>query len=131
MIAAPSSANRMAVRRAARGLTYADVLQLARELPGMEERTSYGTPSLKVRGKFVGRIKEDGETMVLRVSFVERDHLLQNDPKAYFITDHYRDYPSVLIRLPNAKREEIRALLESAWRGVASKKAVAEYDARV
>ena len=33
-------------------ITWDDVLELARELPEFEEGTSYGRPTLKVRGKF-------------------------------------------------------------------------------
>jgi hypothetical protein len=120
----------MAVRRPARGLAWADVVRLARALPDVEEGTSYGTPALHVRKKFLARLKEDGETLVLKLAFVERDHLLQREPATYFITDHYRDYPSVLVRLPNASADELAGLLESAWRRMASKRAVAAYDAR-
>lgn len=119
----------MAVRQAARGLAWADVVRLARALPEVEEGTSYGTPALHVRKKFLARLKEDGTTVVLKLSFVERDHLLLRAPATYFITDHYRDYPSVLVRLPNASADELGMLLESAWRRAASKRAVAAYDA--
>lgn len=109
-------------------VTFADVTRMARALPGVEEGTSYGTPALHVRRKFMARLKEDGETLVLKLPFVERDHLLLRDPATYYITDHYRDYPSVLVRLPNAREGELRELLESAWRRVASKRVVEAYD---
>jgi Uncharacterized protein conserved in bacteria len=49
------------------------VRRAATRLPEVEESTSYGTPSLKVRGKFLTRLKEDGETIVLRVDFDSRE----------------------------------------------------------
>jgi len=36
-------------------------------LPEVELSTSYGTPALKVRGKLIARLKEDGESIVVPV----------------------------------------------------------------
>jgi hypothetical protein len=119
----------MARARKSTPLTFDDLLAMAREFPGIEESTSYGTRALKVRGKFLGRIKEDNETMVLRVEFIDRDFLMRTDPQTYFITDHYRDYPTVLIRLASADRAQLRQLIEDAWRRMAPKKLVQQFDA--
>lgn len=105
------------------------VRDLAGTLPGVEEGTSYGTPALKVRRKLMVRLKEDGQTLVLRTDFVERDHLLRANPRVFYLTDHYRDYPWVLVRLPEVARTELEELLTDAWRRVAPKRLVAEYDA--
>ena len=108
-------------------VTYETVRELAQELPGVEERTSYSTPALKVRGKLFVRLKEDGETIVLRMDAFERAHLLHSAPQTFFITEHYRDYPWVLVRLPAVTREQMRELLEDAWRRVAPKRMLADY----
>lgn len=105
------------------------IRELARHLPDVEEGTSYGTPALKVRGKLFARLKEDGETLVLRTDAFERTHLMHEDPRTFFITDHYREYPWVLVRLDTVSKEQLRALLEGAWRRVAPKKLAASYDA--
>ena len=110
-------------------ITYDTVRDMARQLPGVEESTSYGTPALKVRGKLFVHLKEDGETIVLRTDAFERSHLLQSAPHTFFITDHYRDYPWVLVRLPAVTRGQMRELLEDAWRRVAPKRLLAAYDA--
>ena len=111
------------------GLTWDDVRRLAMELPGAEEGTSYRTPAMKVRGKLFARLKEDGETVVLRVNFHERALLLEAEPDVFYITDHYRDYPDVLVRLPAVSEEVMRARLEDSWRLVAPPKLVAQLDA--
>ena len=92
--------------------------RLALALPGVEEGTSYGTPALKVKGKLFVRLKEDGVTIVLKTDFDERDVLMQLDPKTFFITDHYRDYPWVLVRLERVGEPRLRELLGQAWRRV-------------
>jgi hypothetical protein len=109
-------------------VTYETVRELAQELPGVEESTSYGTPALKVRGKLFVRLKEDGETIVLRTDAFERAYLLHSAPQTFFITDHYRDYPWVLVRLPAVTVGQMRELLEDAWRRVAPKRLLALRD---
>lgn len=110
------------------GTPFARLREMALELPGVEEGTSYGTPSLKVKGKMLVRLWEDGETLVLKTDFYERDHLIESDPATFFLTDHYREYPYVLVRLASADRTQMRSLLVDSWRRAAPKKLVAEYD---
>ena len=105
-----------------------DVRHFALALPGVEEEACYGTPGFRVRGKFMARMKEDGETLVVKCGDEERDRHLRTDPETFFTTDHYRGYPSVLVRLSKVSVADLRALLETSWRRNASKKVIAEYD---
>ena len=116
--------------RAARGLTFDEVCEIAERLPGMKEELSYQTRGLKVKGKLVVRLKEDGVTIVLRTSFLDREHLMQTEPKTFFLIDHYHDYPYVLVSLARVRRAQMEELLEDGWRRVAPKKLVAGWDAR-
>ncbi|AMW06436.1 hypothetical protein GEMMAAP_00530 [Gemmatimonas phototrophica] len=109
-------------------LTFADVCALAATLPSVEVGTSYGTPALKVRDKAFARLWEDGTTLVLKVPFAVRDHLLASAPATYFVTDHYLGYPAVLVRLGAANTEELTPLLEEAWRQVAPKRLLQEHE---
>jgi hypothetical protein len=99
---------------------------VALTLPGVEDGTSYGTPALKVKGKLFVRLREDGESVVLPCDFDEREILLAADPGVFFLTDHYRGYPCVLLRLATARRAELPEILERVWRRVAPKRLVAE-----
>lgn len=107
-------------------VAYEQIRKMALKLPGVEEGTSYGTAALKIRGKFMARLKEDGQSVVFRVGFDERDLLLQTKPEVFFITDHYLGYPAVLIRLAAANRKEAADIIEMSWRFVAPKKLQAE-----
>ena len=85
--------------------------------PEVEDGTSYGTPALKVRKKLLARLKEDGDSLVMPgVPLDERDMLVESQPKLFYFTDHYRDYPMVLIRLSKAKRAIVEPLLRRRWR---------------
>ena len=68
--------------------------------------------------------------MVLRTDFLARQILTQADPAAFHFTEHYRNYPLVLVRLGVVQRAALPDLLERAWREVAPKRLIAEFDAR-
>ncbi len=111
-------------------MTFDDVRTLVLAWPEIEDGSSYGTPALKVRKKMLVRLKEDGDSLVMPgVPPDERDMLVESQPKVFYFTDHYRDYPIVLIRLSKAKRTTVEPLLRRHWRTLASKKAVRDYDA--
>ena len=107
-------------------MTFDDVRKFALVWPEVEDATSYGTPALKVRKKLLARLKEDGDSLVMPgVPPEERDILVERDPQVFYFTDHYKDYPMVLIRLSKAKRAIVEPLLRRHWRTLASKKAIA------
>jgi hypothetical protein len=95
------------------------VRRLALALPDVEEGTSYGTPAFRVRGKLFARLHEDGESLVVRIAFQEREILMDADPKTFHITAHYLSYPMMLVRLATVRPGELRTLLADSWRQVA------------
>jgi len=111
-----------------RPVTVHTVRRLALALPGVEEGPCYGTPGFRVRGKFLARLRDDGETLVVKCGEDERDFRMQADPATFFITDHYRGYPAVLVRLASVRVADPRNVLEQAWRRSAPKRLVAAYD---
>ncbi|MFY9823985.1 MAG: MmcQ/YjbR family DNA-binding protein [Thermoanaerobaculia bacterium] len=106
-------------------MTFDEVRRIALALPGVEEGTSYGTPSFKVKGKFLSRLKEDGETLVIRIDMDEREVLMAAHPETFYITDHYLGYPGMLVRLAKVGPDDLRELFEGAFRLVAPKRLVA------
>lgn len=112
-----------------RGVTRAGVRTLALALPGVVEGTSYGTPAWKSRGKLVARLHPDGESLVVRASFDQRDALVRADPRAFFFTDHYAGHEMLQVRLAAVDRETLREVLEASWRQCASARAIAAFEA--
>jgi len=110
--------------------TLTTVRRLALALPGVEEGPCYGTPGFRVRGKFLARLWEDGETLVVKCGDDERDFRMQADPTTFFTTAHYRGYPTVLVRLTRVRAADLRDILEQAWRRSAPKRLIAEYEKR-
>jgi hypothetical protein len=106
------------------------VRQFALALPGVEEGTSYSTPAFRVNGKLLARFHQDGESLVVKVEYAAREVLMGANPKTFYVTDHYRCWPLMLVRIASVNRDELRQLLEDAWRGSASSRQVAAWDAR-
>ncbi|HEY3742054.1 MAG TPA: MmcQ/YjbR family DNA-binding protein [Bryobacteraceae bacterium] len=85
-------------------------------MPGVEEGTSYGTAALKVKGKLMIRLREEGDVIVVKMPFELRTELMEGDPATYFITDHYTNYEWVLARLPKLDPAALPDLLQTAYR---------------
>jgi hypothetical protein len=110
---------------------WSDVVAAGRALPEVEEGTWYRTPSLRVRKKSFCRMKEDGETLVVRVVDLEdKEALLRGDPDVFFTTPHYDGYAYVLVRLDRVDPGQLAELLEDAWRISAPARLVSALDAR-
>jgi hypothetical protein len=98
------------------------VRKMGLALPEVEESTTYGAPSLKVRGKLLtcpalNKSAEPGSIGVV-VDFDQRAGLLAEAPDTYYLTDHYVNYPIVLVRLSRIRPEALRDLLLMSWRFV-------------
>ncbi|MBO0759025.1 MAG: MmcQ/YjbR family DNA-binding protein [Bradyrhizobiaceae bacterium] len=99
----------------------------AAKLSEVEESTSFGTPSIKVRGKFLMRVK-DQDTLVFRCPIEEKPLLMAAAPDIYFETDHYRGWPAILVRLAKTSDAELKHCLERAWRFQAPATLVRRFD---
>ena len=106
------------------------VVEIARRFPGVEESRSYGTPALKVKGKFLARLRSEAEGgLAIQCDFMERETLMQSAPETFYITDHYADYAMVLINLETLCWDDMPGILELAWRMVAKPTLVKQYEA--
>lgn len=114
-------------RRAA--VTFETVRELAHAFPGVEDGTSYGTAALRVKKKFMARLREDGDSVVFKVGFDEREMLMAAKPAVFYITDHYRAYPSVLLRLSEATKQDAANVVELAWKHAAPKRLKENFEA--
>ena len=114
-------------------VTFETVRQLGLSLPGVEEGTCYGSPALKVHGKLlvcmaVHSSAENNSLAVNKINFEEREAMVADDPSTFYFTDHYLNYPVILVRLSRVRLDTLRALIETSWRRSAPKRLVAEFD---
>lgn len=95
---------------------WAEVVAAGLALPGVELGTSYCQPALRFRnGTLAGTTAPDPGSFVLHVALAEKDVLLDTDPATFWQTDHYRDWPAILVRYGTDARDRIALLLERAW----------------
>jgi len=104
-------------------VTFDDVRRMALAIEGVAEGTSYGTAAYKLRGKLIARLREDGDTLVVGTTFEEREEMIAADPATYHLTDHYLNYPWVLVRLSQVEPDALRDLLRRACKLAAAPRA--------
>lgn len=98
-------------------LTWEDVVRRACALPEVEESTSYRTPSLKVAGKLMGRLRTDADgSLALKCSPADKESLLASGGPAFHTTSHYDGYDYILVDLQLVDPDELFELVEDAWR---------------
>jgi hypothetical protein len=95
-------------------------------MPDVEEGTSFGAPALMVGGTMfvcipTNKSAEPG-SIVVRMSFLERDLRLRAEPAAYYVKPHYEGYPCVLARVQSLNDEALAELLETGWQFIRSKR---------
>lgn len=84
-------------------------------LPDVVMEKWWGTPCPKVNGKgFMSRGREAG-SFGLMVTHPEKQMLFETDPETFWETDHYRNYPMLLVRLGTPTRERIELYIRRAW----------------
>jgi hypothetical protein len=109
------------------GLTFSAVEAIGRALPGVEVATMYGQPALKVRGRMLACIAShksaEPDSLVVMMDFADRDALLEDDPGTYYVKDHYRPYPCVVVRLSRVDLDALRDLIAGAHRFVSARAA--------
>jgi hypothetical protein len=100
------------------------VREIARKLPDVEESSLHGAPSLKVSGRLLTcpalHRSAEPNSLVVRINIDERTKLLAANPKVYYLTDHYVNHPTVLVRLGEIDHRSLKDLLQMAWRFASS-----------
>ena len=102
-------------------------IAIGRTLPGVEVTTAWGASALKVRGKMFACVAinkaAEPNSMVVLMDTTQRDLLIEEDPATYYLTDHYVDYPCVLVRLSRVSPDSLGDLIRGAHRFVSATRA--------
>ena len=123
--------------------TQEDVRRIALALPETVEGTDSFAFSVPVKGKHRGyawvwqervhpkkaRVPNAGVLAVRVANLDEKDMLLTIDERKFFTEAHYNGFPAILVRLEAVEPWELEELLTNAWRCMAPKALVAQYDA--
>jgi len=75
---------------------------------------------LKVGGCFMAGLaahpSAEPATLVVRADVDERQWLLEDAPETYYLTEFYRKYPLILVRLAHVDRDALHDLLSMSRR---------------
>jgi len=124
--------------------TQADVRRIALALPGAIEGDDRFAFSVRNKNKDKGfawvwlerihpkkgRVPQPKVLAVRVADEGEKLALVASDPEKFFTEPHYNGFPAVLIHLSAIRVPELRDLITDAWRCMAPRDVVAEFDAR-
>lgn len=96
------------------------VIAAVRALPDVERSVTWGADAVKVRGKLIACLaihkSAEPNSIVVKIPMDQRDDLIAAEPDVYYVTQHYVNYSSVLVRLSRIQRDALRDLLAMASR---------------
>lgn len=96
--------------------TFDAVERIGVTLPGVAVETRYdGSPVLRIAGVFMAGLAShpsaEPGTLVIRADVDERDAFIEDAPDTYYLTDYYRRYPLLLVRLSQVTDDVLKELL--------------------
>ena len=93
-------------------LTRTEAHKIALSVPGTYQKLYFNKPSIFHGDDFVAVVHDKHPAVVLRVSSIEmRDMMLEAEPQLFYITDHYKNWPGLLVRLDALDRATLKSLI--------------------
>nr|WP_315383255.1 hypothetical protein [uncultured Sphingomonas sp.] len=92
-----------------------DACAFALTLPDVEIGSWWNTPCPKINGKGLMSPGREPGSFALMVTKDEKPLLLETDPETFWQTDHYRNFPMLLVRYGTPARERIELYIQRAW----------------
>jgi hypothetical protein len=93
-------------------LTKSEAREVMLAIPGTDERPWFHQPSVFIHDRFLAKTHHKEDAVTLQVGSMEmRDMMLEAEPKLFYITDHYRKFPFVLVRLSALTKAILKDML--------------------
>lgn len=93
-------------------LSKAEAHKIMLSIPGTDERLWFNEPSVFIHDRFLAKTHKKEDAVTLQVGSMEmRDMMLEAEPRLFYITDHYRKFPFVLIRLSALTKTVLKDML--------------------
>lgn len=108
-------------------LSPSQVRTIALALPGAEESSHHGTPDFRVRNKIFATLRSEEGISVLKLPAASHAELIRSQPRT-FVTNAWSKQGWLGVRLAEISGAEYRELAAIAWRSIAPKKLVKEFD---
>ena len=93
-------------------LSKAEARKIMLAIPGTDERLWFNQPSVFIHDRFLAKTHHKEDAVTLQVGSMEmRDMMLEAEPELFYITDHYRKFPFVLVRLSALTKTVLKDML--------------------
>jgi len=93
-------------------ISRSDGWKIALSLPGAKETLWFHKPAVFIHDRFLTKVHDKEEAMVLQVGSMEmRDMMLEAEPRLFYITAHYKNFPFVLARLDALDKKTLKDML--------------------
>jgi hypothetical protein len=93
-------------------LSKAEARKVILSIPGTDERLWFNQPSVFLHDRFLAKTHHKEDAVTLQVGSIEmRDMMLEAEPELFYITDHYRKFPFVLVRLSALTKTVLKEML--------------------
>ncbi|WP_457029757.1 MmcQ/YjbR family DNA-binding protein [Kitasatospora sp. P5_F3] len=111
-------------------VTFDQFLSMSLALPRATERLTWeSTVTLRVGEKIFAMGTPDSGTVTVKASKEDQAELLAAEPEVYSSAPYVGRHGWVLVRLVGVDPDELRDLLTDAWRSIAPKRLVREFEA--
>jgi hypothetical protein len=111
-------------------MTGDDLRRLALALPETTEKVTWDVDiTFRVRDKIFAIMGPDGGAASIKASVEAQQALVASDPETFSVSAYTGRYGWTTVDLERVDPEELRELVEEAWRRTAPKKLVAAFDA--
>ncbi|MEQ7802360.1 hypothetical protein ABDJ41_21370 [Pedobacter sp. ASV1-7] len=98
------------------------VRQIALLFPGAQDSLShYNTPSIKIKKHLLCRLHENGESLIIRTNFQNRELFLEKYPESCFINEHLKNYSYIGLYINSYTIELLKAVLECGFKAITEK----------
>lgn len=91
-----------------------ELSRIALALEGVRESSAKGLLRWSLSGRLVAR-QLDGESVVIRSGFAERERLLSAYPETFFLPPRFEAHMMVVARLPEADTDAVASAIRAAW----------------
>ena len=95
--------------------SWEDAVAFACSLPDVAMENWWGRPCPKINGKGLMSPGREHGSFGLMVTHAEKQILFETDLDTFWETDHYRNYPMLLVRYGTGSRERIELYIRRAW----------------
>jgi hypothetical protein len=110
-------------------LLLARAYALINDLPGVVVAPYYDTEAIKVAGRVIANPCQEAGALAVWCPMDIKTMLVQAEPRIYFDTQHFRNWPAVLVHMAVVDDATLRSRLTAAWQGRASKRLLAKWQA--